>query len=501
MATPHPPSDTGGGLVGFYERCLGWLRSPSSRRRAVDQRVIPVQVDLVGDTPGHGTSPAAPPTLPFGRGAAGLATTAPAGRPTPWKFRETVLLRKTRRSSSLLLWTAIGATGAVTVWAFLAPLSETIAVQGKLEPGSRVKRVEAPVPGVVEAVLVKDGDTVRKGTPLIRFDLRDARSRLEAAEAVRDRLANENRIYAATLGEFVALGSLTPNQRLQLESQAGKKQSEQQAALEELRKAQARLQGLSSSLENARNIESRYAALVSSGAVSEVQLLEVRNRAQDFSTQIGETQRDIDRLRSVLSTTESTSSVDLRSRIETNLKEISRLDGEIRQARLQIQYGLLSSPSDGIVFDIDVSPGSVVQAQTQPSDPLMKVVPQDGLQARVYLPNTAIGFVREGQSADLSIDTFDPSDFGRIPARVEGIGSDALTPEQQTQVLGTQATGLFFPAVLQLKQQKLSLGHGKSVPLQAGMSLTADIRIRERRFINILGSFFEDQRRNLERMR
>ena len=412
-----------------------------------------------------------------------------------------MLLRRTRRSSSLLLWTAIGSTGAVTAWAFLAPLSETIAVQGKLEPGSRVKRVEAPVPGVVEAVLVKDGQTVRKGTPLLRFDLRDARSKLAAAEAIRDRLANENRIYSATLGEPVALGTLTPNQRLQLESQADQRSSEQQAALEELRKAQARLEGLRSSLANTRNIEARYAGLVSSGAISEVQLLEARTRAQDFATQIGETERDIDRLQSVLVSTRSTSSVDLRSRIETNLKEISRLDGEIRQARLQIQYGLLSSPSDGIVFDIGVGSGSVVQAQAQAAEPLMKVVPQDGLQARVYLPNTAIGFVSVGQRADLSIDTFDASDFGRIPAVVERIGSDALTPEEQTNVLGKDASGLHFPTVLQLKQQQLDLGKGKSAPLQAGMSLTADIVIRERRFINILGSFFENQRSNLERMR
>jgi len=252
------------------------------------------------------------------------------------------------------------------------------------------------------------------------------------------------------------------------------------------------------SLANARNIESRFAGLVASGAASEVQLLEARNRAQDFSTQISETQREINRLRSVLDNTRSSSSVDLRSRIETNLKEISRLDGEIRQARLQIQYGLLSSPSDGIVFDIDVSPGSVVMAQ---AEPLMKVVPQDGLRARVYLPNTAIGFVQVGQSADLSIDAFDASDFGRIPARVERIGSDALTTEQQAEVLGTEATGLFFPAVLQLSQQKFNLGNDKSAPLKAGMSLTADIKIRERRFINILGSFFDNQRRNLERMR
>nr|MCU0530355.1 HlyD family secretion protein [Cyanobium sp. Prado107] len=441
-SAPHS-SDPGAGLVGFYERCLGWLRSPASRRAPVDQRVIPVQVDLVGEAAGRDPADAAPRSAPaFGAGAGGLANAAAAEPPAPWQFRETVLLRKTRRTSALLLWTAIGATGAVTAWAFIAPLSETIAVQGKLEPGSSVQRVDAPVPGVVEAVLVEEGDTVRKGAPLVRFDLRDARSRLAAAEAVRDRLLNENRIFAATLGEPVALGSLTPNQRQQLESQAVQKQSERQAALEDLRKAETRLEGLSASLENARNIESRYAALATTGAVSEVQLLEIRNRTQDFATQVGETRRDIDRLRSVLENTESSSSVDLRSRIEINLKEISRLDGEIRQARLEIQYGLLTAPSDGVVFDIEVGPGSVVQAQQQGGKPVLKVVPQDALQARVFLPNTAIGFVHVDQQADLSIDAFDPSDFGRIPARVERIGSDALTSEEQAKELGSDATGL-----------------------------------------------------------
>jgi len=496
MTREQPPSDPVTALVSFYESFLGWLRSPSSRRGATDQRIIPVQVDLVGEAPALKSSTTDNPSpLPFG----GLDKVPHPGPPSAWQFRETALLRKTRRSSSLFLWIAIGTTGAVTAWAFLAPLAETIAVQGKLEPGSRVKRVQAPVPGLVEAVLVKEGETVRKGTPLIRFDLSDARSKLASAEGVRDRLTNENRIYAATLGEPVALGTLTPNQRLQLEGQSGQKQSQQQAAQEELRKAQERLKGLSISLDNARNIESRYASLVSVGAASEVSLLEARNRSQDFSTQIAETERDIKRLRSLLINTKSTSNVDLRSRIETNLKEISRLDGEIRQARLQIQYGQLFSPSDGIVFDIDVSPGSVVQAGLD--EPLMKVVPQDGLQARVYLPNSAIGFVQLGQPADLSIEAFNQSDFGRIPARVERIGSDALTSEEQAKVLGSEASGLFFPAVLQLKQQAISLGNDKSVPLKAGMSLTADITIRERRFISILFSFFENQRRNLERLR
>ena len=67
-------------------------------------------------------------------------------------------------------------------------------------------------------------------------------------------------------------------------------------------------------------------------------------------------------------------------------------------------------------------------------------------------------------------------------------------------MLGSQASGLYFPAVLQLGSQQLRL-QNRSVPLQAGMSLTADIVLRQRRFINIFTGFFEDQRRFLERLR
>ncbi|MFY7696682.1 MAG: HlyD family efflux transporter periplasmic adaptor subunit [Cyanobium sp.] len=379
----------------------------------------------------------------------------------------------------------------------MAPLSETIAVQGKLEPGSRVKEVDAPVPGLVVEVLVKEGQRVQQGEPLLRFDLTDARSKLAAAEAVRTRLSNENAVLRASLGE-IEPGVLTPNQRQQLINQKLALSSSSRAATEALKKSRATLAGLQISLATAENISRRYRDLARTGAVSEVQALDAQNKVDELQARISAEEREVDRLDATLVNTDSGSQVDLRNRIEENLRQISELDKQISDARLLLRYNQIKAPSNGIVFDISVGRQSVVTQQ--PEKPLMKIVPQDNLQARVYLPNRAIGFIHIGQKADLSIDTFDASDYGRIPATVQRIGSDALTPEELTRALGSDSKGLYFPTILKLQQQSLKVGQ-RSIPLQAGMSLTADITIRQRRFINILTSLFEDKRRGLERLR
>ncbi len=504
MATPPRASDPASRLVSLLDGCLDWLRSPRSSRR---HPVIPVRVDLVGQgsLPAGAPAEEAPPpgepsdpsvvSHPFG---SGLATTG-SENAQEWSFRETVVLRKSRRSSSLLVWAGVGGVAALGLWSITAPISETVAVPGKLEPTSTVKDVASPVPGVVEEVLVKEGQSVKKGQPLIRFDLREPRSKLAAAESIRERLLNENRVARATLGEEAATAGLTANQQSQLRDRARELNSRLDAAREELAKSTTRLAGYRDSLRIYADIERRYQSLVRDGAVSEVQLLEARNKMQDLRTNVAEEEREIARLRSQLVNTGSGTDVELRTAIEANLRQISDLDAQIRQARLQIQYGLLTAPADGLVFDVDASAGSVVGVNA--TTPLLKVVPQDSLRAKVYLPNKAIGFVQAGQSAELSIETFPASSFGYVPATVERIGSDALTPEEQTQVLGTQAEGLHFPVILKLGRQTIPLPDKGSVPLQAGMALTADIKLRERRVISLLTGLFEDQRRNLQRLR
>ena len=80
------------------------------------------------------------------------------------------------------------------------------------------------------------------------------------------------------------------------------------------------------------------------------------------------------------------------------------------------------------------------------------------------------------------------------------VSTDALTSEKQKEALGNDASGLYYPATLTLKRQTLQAG-SKQIALQPGMSLSADIQLRQRRMLSVVAGFFEDKLRNLERMR
>lgn len=496
----HQPSRLQLWFERFTDRLRGWRRFSGD--------VIPVQVDLVGDagdrqriTPAAEFAPGTT-SNPF-RGAAVTSSDASPGARVngsalnqSWTFREAVLLRPTRRSSRVLLYTALGFTGVGVLWLVLAPLNQTVAVQGKLEPDSKVKTLQTPASGVVDAVLVEEGETVRAGQLLLRFDLRDIQSRLRAAETVRSKLLDENRIFAVALGDRQAILGLSPNQRQQLLSQADELTSRREAALQDLHRSQARLAGYRQALATSNNIASRYDQLARSGAVSEVQRLESKARADELRSNLQQEISEQARLKAALRSSSAGPSAELRGRIEANLRQIADLDRQIREARLQLQFAELRSPVDGTVFNLEARRGTVAEA----AQPLLKVVPHEALRARVYVPSAVIGFIQPGQRADISLDTFPSADYGRLEATVQRLGSDALTPEQQKESLGTDSTGLHYPAVLRLSRQTLQAGR-KQIPLQPGMGLTADIQLRQRRMINVLTGFFEDKLRSLERMR
>ncbi|CAE06925.1 HlyD family secretion protein [Parasynechococcus marenigrum] len=416
----------------------------------------------------------------------------------PWSFNQPVLLRKTRRNSSVLVWTLVGTTTFATLWAFLAPLPETVAVQGKLQPTQAIQDVEAALPGVVDSVLVQEGQAVKAGDLLLRFDPRETKAQLNAARIQREALHNKIIINRVLLGERPE-EDLTPNQLNLLQQLREQRSGVRTAQREAEQRTRVRIAGLQRSLVTAETIAESYQLLLEDGATSELQALSARSNVDDLSTELDALQRELASLTANHRAANAGSMAVMRSEIEQNLRSIAELDRKIRAADVRLSRIELRASIDAVVFDITVSAGSVIDPNTEPK-PLLKLVPQNDLQAKVFIPNDAIGFVGTNQRADISLNAFKASDFAYLPATVERVGSDALTPDEQRRELGQEAQGLYFPAVLKLQRQSLQLGQ-RSVPLQPGMSLTADIHLRDRRFISAITDLLDDKRRGLERMR
>ena len=146
-----------------------------------------------------------------------------------------------------------------------------------------------------------------------------------------------------------------------------------------------------------------------------------------------------------------------------------------------------------MVFDLKPKgPGFVARS----SEPVLKIVPDDYLQARIEIPSRSIGFVSVDKKVDISIDSFPSSDFGVVTGIVKRISSDALPPDP------SQGLGFRFPADITLDTQYLKLKTGKKLqlPLQPGMSLSANIKLRKVSYLQLLLSNFSDKAKSLKQL-
>jgi hemolysin D len=98
----------------------------------------------------------------------GTASARP--QPSATDFDRPVILRQSPLWARLVVWAIVSVTGATILWACLAKIEEAVPATGQLEPKSAVQPVQAPAGGIVQELLVAEGETVATGDALVRFD-------------------------------------------------------------------------------------------------------------------------------------------------------------------------------------------------------------------------------------------------------------------------------------------------------------------------------------------
>ena len=359
-----------------------------------------------------------------------------------------VVLQQSRFWARGISWALMGVTGFGLAWLALAKTEEIVTAPGKLEPLGVVKDVQIPVGGVVDQVLVKEGEKVRKGQLLLRLD----------TEATQDRKASVEKTI------------LFKEQQLSLKE-------------EELTRYLAvndtEQQVLRDSLVLEKEVLSRLDKLNREGATAELQFLNQRNKVQEVEGRLQ--QAKVERLRQQAVLEQGA------RELQSNLAD---LRSKLIELNVNIRYQTIRAPEAGLVFELKPKSRGFV-AQT--SEPVMKIVPFDRLEARVEVPSKDIGFVQVGKAADISIDSFPASDFGVLQGTVRKIGSDAVPPDQLKQFYR-------FPVDIRLNTQQLKLKSGVNLPLQVGMSITANVKLRKVTYLQLLLSDFKDKAKSLQRI-
>ena len=163
--------------------------------------------------------------------------------------------------------------------------------------------------------------------------------------------------------------------------------------------------------------------------------------------------------------------------------KVAEIKNRITENSVTLKYQQIKSPIKGFVFDLKPTKSGYV---VQNGESMMKIIPLNKLQAKVEINSEKIGFIRVGQKAAISIDSYPSTDFGVIEGEVIRIGSDALPPKPSLN------KGYRFPAEIKIQDQFLTIKNGTELPLQAGMSLSANIKLRKVSYLQLLlGTFSE----------
>jgi len=392
-----------------------------------------------------------------------------------------------------LVWTIVSIIAIVFLWSIFGHVDEVAVAPGKIIPSGFVKVIQPESKGVVKSIHVKDGQTVKKGDLLIELD-----QTFSGADLAR--IKKEIAYYSLDIDRLLAEMNNTtfkpgsnPDidekdlsfQRGLYASRTAEFNSKILTAQHNVRQAQvavnvARINRdkYASLYEIAKDREARLETLLAQNAISQFTVLDYRGRRieleQNLLAQEGEILRSEaalaqsqEALQSVIAERNrdiTTKLVDDRKLLQAGLEDLKKADEKNRLARL-------TTPIDGRVTQLAVHTigGVVTEAQ-----PLMVIVPNDvKLEVEAWVANQDIGFIYKGQPAQVKVETFNFQKYGYIDAQVIEISADAVEDKDKGRV---------YRATLQLDRDYVNVGDQK-VYLGAGMTVSAEIKTREKRII------------------
>ena len=344
-----------------------------------------------------------------------------------------VQLRPAPLWSKALAWTIISTASLGFIFAVFAKIDEVVLAPGELQPLGAERPVKAPFAGVIKDIVAKEGQKVYAGDTLLRFDADVSRKRKETLET-----------------------------QIKLE----RKRFEEESRAVEARKRGVveRLNGINRSLNTESSIYTNIIPLAEIGAMQLTELLRQRNKVEQLESEVQVVKADLEEVEAQLNKLK-----------QESLREISELERQMVEVEDTITKEKLSAPIAGIVYGmIPSSAGYAASA----GETLVKVVPGGEIEAKIYITNQDVGFMKPGMKAQIRVDAFPYTQFGSITGSLKSVGTLPLEPDQQNPMPR-------FPAYVKIDKDYLEKD-GEKYEISAGQSVQVNLILRDKRVISLL---------------
>jgi len=390
-----------------------------------------------------------------------------------------------------LLWVILAFLAVMAIWLYVAKIDVVVTARGKLIPHGEIKMLQPIETGVISAILVKDGEFVRKGDLLIAIDpsVNDTNieskrknlshfeveiTRLEALIAKKEFkvpafchdssiVATERLIYSTTKLSFAQQTQLIEEQISQVKEQIEGSLSDQERLIKMLFSLQQR--------------EDRLIKVIDIIAKDDFDKL--HDQVIEYQEQIKIKEHTISELRAKLSELYEQRKLVAQEYQKRLLEELTQKRKEATTLKVEIdaiEFRRLKqniiSPVDGYVGKLLVhTVGGVVT----PAEKLISIIPKDApliIQATVL--NQDIGFIKKGMHSAIKIDTYNFQKYGLLSGNVTHISDDSLEDEK---------LGAVYEIYIKPSEKFLKSKNGEKHEIHSGMSVSAELKVGKRRVI------------------
>ncbi|MBM7062098.1 HlyD family type I secretion periplasmic adaptor subunit [Pseudomonas sp. UL073] len=402
------------------------------------------------------------------------------------------------------IWLILAGFGGFLMWSWVAPLDAGVVATGTVKVTSNRKAVQHLTGGTVEAILVREGDVVKKGQELVRLDSlraiaeqgavsaqyivsKTVEDRLEAERDNRDTVSFDPDLLTRFPNDARLRDAMDLQQRL-LDTRRAGLAGEISILQENLAASAVQLKGLRQ-VYSARSSQIKFLneelkgtrVLAAEGYVPRNRMLELERSNADLSAGQAENLNNIAHVASQI--TEIKLRIlqrqhDYLKEVESQLtdvaKECTTLADRLRALDYEVTHTVIRSPIDGMVQALGIATiGGVIQ----PGFKIMEIVPvNEPLQVDAMIPVQAIDKMVPGLDVDMAFPAFNHSQTPNIPGRVKTISADRLVDEESKQP--------FYLAQVEVTADGMELLSSNHI--RPGMPATVTIKTGERNLMSYL---------------